>query len=70
MDISPKIGNFCPSLCLHCGLFNHILSLLGISSEPIGKGKSFNSLTGSSHIFRMTSQGPSYNKYIKYMQNI
>ena len=27
-----KIGNFCPSLCPHCALFNHIWSLLMISS--------------------------------------
>ena len=36
-----KSGNFCPSLCPHCWLFNHIWSLLINSSEPIGRDKSF-----------------------------
>ena len=36
----PKIGNFSPSLCPHCGLFNHIWSLLVISSEPTGRSES------------------------------
>ena len=40
MVISPTIGNCCPSLCPHYGLFNHIWSLLMISSEPLGRGKS------------------------------
>ena len=36
-----KIGNFCPSFSLHWGLFNHIWSLLGISSEPRGRSESW-----------------------------
>ena len=40
MVISPKKFNFSPSLCPHWGLFNHMLSLLVISSEPIGRSKS------------------------------
>ena len=34
------VRNFCPSLCPHCGVFNHIWSILILSSEPIGRGKS------------------------------
>ena len=40
MVISPKNWEFCPSLCPHCGLFNHIGSLLMILSQHIGRVKS------------------------------
>ena len=40
MVISPKFGNFSPPLCPHWGLFNHIRSLLVLSSEPIGRSES------------------------------
>ena len=33
-----QIGNCCPSLCPHCGLFQHIWSLFIIWFEPIGRG--------------------------------
>ena len=36
-----KFGNFLPSLCPHWGLFNHIWSLLVISSESIGRSESY-----------------------------
>ena len=36
-----EVGNFCPSLYPHYGLFHYMLSLLMLSSEPIGKGESY-----------------------------
>ena len=54
-----KIGNFCPSLCPLCGLFNNIWSLLMISSEPIGRSESKYAKIWSK-IFAFTQQSNSF----------
>ena len=67
--LSHKKWEFSPSLCPHLGLFNHIWSLLVISSEPIGRSESWYAKIWSKKMFAFTQQSNS-NFWVEIFENV